>query len=382
MSPVDSSLQSEFLSLLVQRLVVQRLKNENVADICTVVSAMLAYYDFFITFADEVKCIWKRKFSFPTFLFMMNRYSTLFSRTLLIIQLLPYQYTTLNNWQDIMLCTVVLRSSEAFTVVSQVSVAIFLALRTFAIWRRDWRIFVLVFALGMIVPITSIYYFATLTPTIVGLPFIGCSELASLSDVTIGRFNIAVRLSAIVADAVVLILTWMKTMGMIRDCKGPRSHRSVVLMLLRDGTVYFAALLILNIANVVAIQSQAFGSNGTPAFNDVVVSIIVSRFLLNLREIGCSATSSNDSSAFESNGSDVYFVKGAVINIGAPLYSFLEEPHCDHGWDEELSSSGNVGHSSAKISTSPGASDGSVAIYDGDNDGIYFVVELSSDSSV
>ncbi len=46
----------------------------------------LLYYDFVITFPDEVKCIWQRKFSGATILFCINRYGTLLAQTLVIVE--------------------------------------------------------------------------------------------------------------------------------------------------------------------------------------------------------------------------------------------------------------------------------------------------------
>ncbi len=48
-----------------------------------------------ITFQDEVKCIWQRKFTGATLLFCINRYATLVSETLnVIIDLQAWQIQT------------------------------------------------------------------------------------------------------------------------------------------------------------------------------------------------------------------------------------------------------------------------------------------------
>lgn len=44
-----------------------------------------------ITFADEVRCVWQRKFTGATVLFFINRYFTLLYRTLMVVQMLPWQ---------------------------------------------------------------------------------------------------------------------------------------------------------------------------------------------------------------------------------------------------------------------------------------------------
>ncbi len=41
------------------------------------INLALLYYDFIVTFPDEVKCIWQRKFTGATVLFFFNRYGAL-----------------------------------------------------------------------------------------------------------------------------------------------------------------------------------------------------------------------------------------------------------------------------------------------------------------
>ncbi|KAL4248648.1 hypothetical protein ABKN59_006249 [Abortiporus biennis] len=76
-------------------------------------------------------------------------------------------------------------------------------------------------------------------------------------------------------------------------------------LLLRDGTVYFVLLFALN---VTTIQFNAFSS--IPAITEVMSSILVSRFMLNLRDVKLPSDS------------QVSFIVG---NLGAPLE--LENSH-------------------------------------------------------
>lgn len=51
-----------------------------------------------ITFSDEVKCIWQRKFTGATILFCINRYVLLLERTLqAVIQFRAWQTQTAEN---------------------------------------------------------------------------------------------------------------------------------------------------------------------------------------------------------------------------------------------------------------------------------------------
>lgn len=52
-------------------------------------NSALLYYDYALTVPSEVQCIWKRKFSGASALFLINRYVSLLVHTLLWVQMLP-----------------------------------------------------------------------------------------------------------------------------------------------------------------------------------------------------------------------------------------------------------------------------------------------------
>lgn len=57
---------------------------------CIFLSIALLFYDYFLTLPDEVRCVWKGKFTGVTVLFMINRYATIVYRTLMVIQLMSW----------------------------------------------------------------------------------------------------------------------------------------------------------------------------------------------------------------------------------------------------------------------------------------------------
>jgi len=351
--------------------------------ICNVIATMLTYYEFAITFSDEMKFIWGRRFTLATMLFCINRYTMLLARTLLIVQLLPYQKDGITLVGGDILCSALLRSSEVLTILSQASVAVFLALRMFAMWNHNYKIFTLVLALGMIGPASSIYYYTTLLPTIVPLPYTGCAELTNISNITLQTCSLVVRILAIVSEMVNLVLTWMKTAGTVRLCDKFESRPSIVKLIFRDGSIYFVSLLVLNIANIFAIRYKLFGSTALPAFNDVIVSVTVSRFLLNLREVYHDPLDKQHPSESFVASSEIRFANVPVGNLGAPTYSLLEPALDDDGLEEndEIDEEIEIFRRSwigglPNAPTSPAMVDEMVVIYDGDENGVYFVVDL------
>ena len=85
----------------------------------------LLYYDYFLTLPAEIQCIWNRKLTLASILFLINRYATLVVRTLLIIQTVSWSHVTDNEADKV--CTVLNLSSvtliDMSTVVSDAHAA-------------------------------------------------------------------------------------------------------------------------------------------------------------------------------------------------------------------------------------------------------------------
>lgn len=311
-------------------LVKEKMTEMIIANCCAVAATILLYYDYLLTLPDEIRCIWKRKFSFATVLFFVNRYVTLLYRTLMIIQMLPW--SSLPEDQADTLCNGILRFNEVLTILLEVTVATFMSLRMYAIWSSDRRIFALVMLLSLVQPVVNIYYYTKLQIVAVPPPFTGCAETVLLPDAASSALSIFNRVFAISSDAVILILTWVKTAGIMRHFHSLKIQTSLVNMLFRDGTVYFVFLLILNVVNLIAIKEQAFGA--IPALTDVITSILISRFMLNLRSVYTASDSDISSSFHPSKFSDIRFVNTIVGNLGAPLNTGAATDHSDPVDDE------------------------------------------------
>ncbi|OBZ67914.1 hypothetical protein A0H81_12146 [Grifola frondosa] len=215
---------------------------------------------------------------------------------------------------------------EIFVVVAYIVVAVFSALRVYAIWNRDWRPFILVLLVGIVVPATNLYHYARSSPAAFLPPLAGCGEAVNLTPEQLLRYSSAsVVLStvthscAIATDALVLVLTWAKTFGIKRAAMSLHIKATLSTLLLRDGTLYFAILLLLNVVDLVVLQSDVI-FNPLPIFIDVFTCILISRFMLNLREVFYSDDPLHDHSAsLVSRFSNVNFASNVIGNLGAPL---------------------------------------------------------------
>lgn len=79
-----------------------------------------------------------------------------------------------------------------------------------------------------------------------------CYIFNTASTNTLYGFEMATRISIIVADAIVLAVTWRVTYG-VKKLSAARANMKLPLtsLLLRDGTAYFSILLVINVINIV-----------------------------------------------------------------------------------------------------------------------------------
>ncbi|THG94811.1 hypothetical protein EW026_g6727 [Hermanssonia centrifuga] len=142
--------------------------------------------------------------------------------------------------------------------------------------------------------------------------------------------SLGTHLALIAADVLVLALTWNRTfthrMAAIRV--GVQTPLSA--MLLRDGTVYFVVLLAINLTDVIGntVPSLQATSAVTSNLIGTLTPILISRFLLNLRQLGEpeNETQSRFNSRFSIPGFRVPTLESIVGNMGADLdYGPAEE---------------------------------------------------------
>lgn len=100
-------------------------------------------------------------------------------------------------------------------------------------------------------------------------------------------FGFTTRISVIIADVLVLILTWVKTYEQVVNASRSGQKMSVSMCLFRDGTIYFLILLVINVLALYT-NRRSTGNSVNSALDLFITSIppiLVNRFMLNLRQI-------------------------------------------------------------------------------------------------
>ncbi|THG95249.1 hypothetical protein EW026_g6369 [Hermanssonia centrifuga] len=123
-------------------------------------------------------------------------------------------------------------------------------------------------------------------------------------------------------DGLVLVVTWVKTARNLAEGARIGMRTPLSTMLLRDGTIYFAILFVMNIVQVVVKTALSFQNLNllTPVIQ-TLQPILISRFLLNLRQVGSPEIDSQEAfnSQFSVPGFRVPSLSSIVGNMGEDL---------------------------------------------------------------
>ncbi|TCD64764.1 hypothetical protein EIP91_003655 [Steccherinum ochraceum] len=213
------------------------------------VSLTLVVYDAILTFPRKYECIWRRrKGMLVTAIYLSQRYCEF------IPQMIGFA-TPHNTWEYVA-CGAVYIAAEAAYTCELFGVACFSVLRTWAVWNRKASIAILLFFPVVVAPATNL---------------------------TISR-GIAIG-----ADALVLVLTLMKTFG---TWKASRDHwiftPRLTNLFVENGAKYFITLFVLHLIVLLLDQldPDAFIMGSTFVYvSDTVTANLVSRFILDLRDV-------------------------------------------------------------------------------------------------
>ncbi|EKM56349.1 uncharacterized protein PHACADRAFT_193966 [Phanerochaete carnosa HHB-10118-sp] len=182
--------------------------------------------------------------------------------------------------------------SWAFPVIQLLQTALFSALRVLAIWDKSYFWSLLTFVLSMVPFATNIYIAAVSKYSFDVDPFFGtiCIEVSQISartfNIRMFRVTYTTCGSLILADAIVLVLTWIKTFEQWRNARCLKMRASLTTCLLRDGTTYFIALLALNIAQLLTYNVSYTEIAIVSAMVTALPPVLLSRFIINLRTAG------------------------------------------------------------------------------------------------
>ncbi|KAF8997734.1 hypothetical protein BDQ17DRAFT_1283761 [Cyathus striatus] len=235
----------------------------------------ILYYDHLITTGNEINFLWKRPKGPSTFWFFLNRYFSFFGNLVVII----VSFMTIPEAS----CKAYNLFRQLLLVLNQVLVCILLTLRIYALYGRSLRILVCMVGSGAVLLIVACWSLFGQKHLASGpLPETGCH--VGLTRET--AIHIASAWEALMMyDTMIFSFTLYRTWTTRRDRGVTRIQDPLLSLVLRDGALYYAAMALANLSNILTFYLCGPFLRG--ALSTVASSISVtmmSRIMLNLHQ--------------------------------------------------------------------------------------------------
>ncbi|KAJ3012698.1 hypothetical protein NUW54_g1796 [Trametes sanguinea] len=307
----------------------------------SVAARALFIWDYLATLDREIEYVWGQRLSAASGLFVVNRYVNLLITLLELVEQAPFQTPKVFLVRPTALASTE-RQRRAFAT-----------LRVYAVWSRDWRPALPVLVLALMTPVSNLVASVQSIREV-----LHCSQVDSIwislalrflhqdppSDalfrqtlrLTCTAIVIAERATTTAYDALVLILTFIKTSQARRAAMSLSRRPSLVALILRDG----ALLVIMNIAQIV-VAAEFPGNNFVAFFISPLTSILISRFLLNLREVAQEPEQTYqdtmDTAIISTRFPSIHIPSSALGNMGASLKSGFDAETAEGMYEEKIS---------------------------------------------
>ncbi|KAG1808204.1 uncharacterized protein BJ212DRAFT_665086 [Suillus subaureus] len=220
-------------------------------------------YDHVMTLPEEIVLIWRRPKGLFAMLFLLNRYlallgiicSMVMQPFLVSDEVLYFVMHVLNVWaHNFFLCSKYTISRQLDIFFQAIIICIIMAMRIYALYGCNqhlltWMAIIIIALVGVACAVT----FAQVSGDAAILPRIGCYEVYTTE--TAARIGLA-WVALFVFDLLIFVLTVYK----IYKIRGlPRlsliTRRNVIDVIFQDGVMYFGAIALINIPNILTYYS-------------------------------------------------------------------------------------------------------------------------------
>jgi hypothetical protein len=285
----------------------------------------LISYDYLLTFHKEISRMWQSpKKTLVFYLFVTLRYATLFYQmTFSMSFFLPI-------W-SVKGCKSIIFVEQVCFIFSSSALSGIFAVRTFAIYQRNYYILaglMILAAVKVFISATDFFVASKIVVQNAAFHNLGfCSESMAGGSV---KWNTTSAALALAFDTIVLALTLAKTVSTSIKREQLGLRRSYSYYILRDGLLYYTAIEILLLFTVIFNQVPSLAIKVARVVIILQTSLaptLAQRLVLNLRSLDDKI---NGSASITSQPlPPIDFAHGSVIgNIGAPL-------RVDEDYDDE-----------------------------------------------
>ncbi|KAI9448033.1 hypothetical protein H4582DRAFT_1898111 [Lactarius indigo] len=235
----------------------------------------IIYYDYFLTLSDEVKLFWLHpdKFNLFSYLFLLNRYVSLFGNLqILIFGLIGridfvFQSCRASHMYHMILL-----------LVQQSIIAVLCVMQIHAIYqsRRVLVFLISIAVIGVAVPCWSMYALSTehLPYPVVISPVLGCSRVVGEAE---GFYSALSWTGCLAVDTTVFALLLYKTVKVGRGVR-------LLDTMMRNATVYYSILSLVNLSNILILRFASPGLRTCAlSLTNALSCTLISRVIFDLR---------------------------------------------------------------------------------------------------
>lgn len=223
-----------------------------------------------------------------SFLYFVLRYAPMMNRVSVLFSL---AYTDRNSVN----CITLSWMYEILSFFTLASVAILSALRVHAVWDNNRLLLILLLVLGLVLPCTHLVIRSfpaigeppSLLPTTrwgtCPLFLADPLQTTSMPKETARLLLMVSRIASLASDLLVVALVSAKTIQLCRQALVEQPSCSIVVMILRDGTIYFVILA----ASSISLMFALANTNYDGSFDMILTlsSILMGRFFVHLRKV-------------------------------------------------------------------------------------------------
>lgn len=234
-------------------------------------------YDHMVTLPEEIAFIWRRPKALSAMLFLLNRYGALLIN---ISTLVVYFWPVISDES----CLRFSLYRELALFLQGIIVCIIMAMRTYALYGCSKRLLTwIIIVMMVLVGVCCAGTFGKYSGDVDIVPGIGCNE--TFSKAVAARIGLA-YIAQFIFDLFIFILTMYriyKTWGLLR--LSLVSRRNIIDIMFNDGVMFFGAMTVSNIPNILSYYSSSVGLRGSfCAFTSCISVTLISRLMLNLHQ--------------------------------------------------------------------------------------------------
>ncbi|KAA1473571.1 hypothetical protein DENSPDRAFT_280649 [Dentipellis sp. KUC8613] len=265
---------THWLHLLMEHLTSGQARELRTSHYLSLIYFTVLFYDYLLTFSAEVHFFWsRRRMSWPSVLFFLNRYGALLGH-------IPYMIGEFMHPSNEEVCSEIHRFYQIYVGLLQLVIFGLYVIRVSAIYNNSKLVvgYLVVVIVGSIA--LCCWFIASDARQgahlLRGPGVTGCPQVYTHSQ---GTRPALPWTGVLLFDSSIFVLTTAKAFRI-----GRQYPRSIISVLLRDGTLCFIVLFLVNLANILTCLFAAPLLKSTNTLITTVMSnVAMSRMMLDLR---------------------------------------------------------------------------------------------------